>query len=114
MMQYIVAISFMVLANAMYIMGMYIAGTYEEGDEARDHENILGSFHRWVRSKVGVFWTKPIIGCPVCMASVHSSYVYLPVVVLYSVPWYLAVILFPAYVCIVSATVGIINRIING
>ena len=114
MAQYISLSLFMILINSLYIMGLYIAGSYEPDDKARDHENILGWFHRWLRSRIGVFWTKPVIGCPVCMASLHTSYIYAIVSILISVPWYVAVAIYPAYVCVVSATVGIINRIING
>lgn len=114
MAQYIAPTLFLILINSLYIMGLYIAGAFEPGDEARDHENILGGVHRWLRSRVGIFWTKPLLGCPVCMASVHTSYIYVAVAIIASLPWYVAVVLYPAYVCVVSATVGVINRIING
>lgn len=44
MAQYIAPTLFLILVNSLYIMGLYIAGAFEPGDDARDHENILGAF----------------------------------------------------------------------
>ena len=53
----------------------------EWGDVIKEQDMIFGFVHRYLRRTIGIFWTKPIIGCPTCMASVHSIYTYWPMMI---------------------------------
>ena len=62
----------LIVFNALVIIGVHRAADLDGG-------MILSRLHQMVRSVVGEFFTKPVFGCPTCMASVHSIYVFWPV-----------------------------------
>ena len=71
-MEYLIAI----LINSLYIVGLYQSfqdGMIFEKLNPMPHIHRLTSFQLTVKNKARIFWMlKPVIGCIVCMASVHG------------------------------------------
>lgn len=111
--------------NSLYIFGFFNAGTYRLKNSAlsapgfrMDHEDIkeegrirkedinpesrelLSYFRIWVENTIGDFYAKPIITCPVCMASLHSVPVY---GLLCLVMGWKLLFLYPMYICALAA-----------
>lgn len=40
---------------------------------AFEDEQIFGSIGNWFRKRIPEFWLKPLIGCPICLPSVHGT-----------------------------------------
>ena len=38
---------------------------------------LLGKVGAWIEKTIGEYWSKPLISCPPCMASVHGTWFYL-------------------------------------
>jgi hypothetical protein len=38
---------------------------------------IFGRAGDWLRDKVPAYWLKPVIGCPVCLPSIHGTGLYI-------------------------------------
>jgi len=91
-------------ANALYIIGFNRATYFEwmnptisynkNNDEIdEDSKMVLWKLRYWSEKTIGEFWSKPLMTCPTCMASVHgfipflitymSVYTLSPMVVIY-------------------------------
>jgi len=116
----------MALANAVAIVGLYRAMTYElkrnwgTSEYVNDsgwsvdpvHSGVLGKFHYWLLGKVGPVWIKPLASCMGCMASFHSLYFFWPMVYSFGVPaglWWTYLI----YIPLVSGVTILINNTIE-
>lgn len=111
--------------NSLYIFGFFNAGTYRlksnvlsapgfrmDRDEVKEQgrtkpadidpasRELLSYFRIWVENTVGDFYAKPIITCPVCMASLHSVPLY--GLLCYFIGWKL-VFIWPLYICALAA-----------
>lgn len=79
------------LVNALIIYGLYNAAKFEwkndspyninyktvkESDVDEDSKMIFWRARFYANKWFGEYWAKPIITCPICMASVHSTYIY--------------------------------------
>jgi hypothetical protein len=58
----------LIVIIALWCWGFYNA--FREGQ-------IFGMTGDWMRANVRERWLKPIIGCPVCMPSIHGAILYL-------------------------------------
>lgn len=78
----------LLLINSLYCIGFYKACSVEFKvyDEPRhgtikDTRMILWWVKYYSSLWFGKFWSKPICTCPPCMASLHSTYVFWPLVI---------------------------------
>lgn len=116
------------ILNSLYIFGFHNAGSYEiqpkfkhlEVDDPNfvpsisqiepHSEMVLTRFRLCVERAIGFFWAKPVITCPMCMASLHS-WVY-PIAILFgiipggTITW----ILYPVYICALSAMNAAVSK----
>jgi len=60
----------------MLIQAMFINGVKESTGEGMILENPA----RWIREKLGTYWSKPFFGCIRCMSSVYGFITYWPAV----------------------------------
>lgn len=78
------------IINSLAIYGLFNAGTYKLRSDLMvipeklklsmvdpDHREFLTGFRIWVENHLGPYYSKPIITCPMCMASVHSLIFYI-------------------------------------
>jgi len=107
----------LIVLNSLYIFGLYNAGRYElRPDIMQEPDKVDMSMLRessiealsWLRirieNRVGLFWAKPLISCPRCMASVHSLIPY--ALVFFVFPWHFDwryLVAYPYYMCALSA-----------
>lgn len=96
----LVGFCFLIWINSRQIFGFYYACKYEEVyeadkflDEDTGHvlprssriipdpetKEILWFIKYYSKMWLGDKWTKPICGCPVCMSSLHSFWVWIPI-----------------------------------
>ena len=50
---------------------------------------IFGNLGDWIEEKLGEYWSKPVISCPVCMPTLWAIPVYF---ILLPAPWYFFII----------------------
>lgn len=75
----------LLIFNSLYIFGFFNAGTYKLKSDIiqipakiskdmidPESREILTYFRIMIENKVGDYYSKPIITCPMCMASLHS------------------------------------------
>lgn len=74
--------------NCLYIYGVHIATEFEYRNESRSElgadeksKMILWRLRFLSLKYLGPFYSKPLFTCPPCMASVHSSYFFWPVII---------------------------------
>lgn len=102
----------LLLFNALLIIGINRSSVYytdHDGVVLRDSKGVLSGVRQWVEKNLGDFYSKPIITCPPCMASVHSTYVYWTFIVItgfdhYHIPLYIM------YIPALSGLTYIINN----
>lgn len=112
------------LFNSLLIIGLYNSAMYDlchpddclEHDESCDDKCIdkyskmvLYKFRYYSIHYFGHFWSKPIITCPVCMASLHSIYIYWLVFELNL----LNLICYPFYILFLSGMINVICSLIK-
>jgi hypothetical protein len=61
------------LLQFIAIVSLWSWGFYNAFQEGQ----ILGRIGEWLRDEIVDTWLKPIIGCPVCMPSIHGTVLYL-------------------------------------
>lgn len=86
-----IEIILLLIFNSLYIQGLYRSSTFEWKSNfvykptkknmkieyvEREYRMILWRLKYYSIKYIGDYWSKPIITCPTCMASVHSSYFY--------------------------------------
>lgn len=126
--------------NALVIFGIFNSATYRLRSEILvipekitlsmidpDSRQILSGFRIWLENKIGLFYSKPFIGCPQCMASIHSVIPYLlffwnPQYYFLSLPGGIELFvtfpleekyfaLYPLYICALSSVIKATKRI---
>ena len=101
-------ICILIIINALFIIGLYHATDYESYDGVNVIESskmILWKVRYYLKKKLGDFYSKPFISCPVCMASVHSLYFFWPIAISQiGFEWWLI----PAYLVYVPVLSGLI------
>ena len=115
-------LSFFLIAilNALYIKGLWGAFQYETEEETTytDHfevvkkdvvieKSILWFVKYWLDINLPEFIVKPIAGCMRCMASVHSTYIFWPIVLQFG----FSIWLFPLWILYVAILSGIITQL---
>lgn len=104
----LLVIFLLILLNSLYIFGLFNAGEYDEaydvnsGERTATNKEVLANVKLWLEKHLP-YLGKPILLCPVCMASLHSW------------PYPLAIItgviennlfywlMWPVYICALSA-----------
>ncbi len=63
---------------SMFIFGLNFACDYEESEAFKQngHYNLLWKLKFWSLKYIGEFWTRPLLTCPVCMASFWTTIAY--------------------------------------
>lgn len=77
------------ILNALWIIGINRAAYYYVTDDQfidQHSKMVLWKVRRFIVNRFGEFWAKPLITCPVCMASVHGAYWYWPILGSLTVP----------------------------
>lgn len=67
------------LFNSLVIIGLNRSASYLQdasGHIYEDTKGILWKLKYWAIESLGDKWSKPVISCPPCMASLHSFYVF--------------------------------------
>lgn len=67
---------------------------------------IFGKLGEWIEKKLGEYWSKPLIGCPVCMPSIYGSIGFL---IFITNPLYI----WPVYVVTMVGANYIISQLIS-
>ncbi len=129
MILFFLSILCLIILNSLYIYGFFNAGTYKLKMEILtvpekirlkhvdpESRHILTGIRLWCENNLGIYLSMPIITCPLCMASLHSIFLYfgayaaglLPpelshhiMLKTFSIP--AAVIFYPFYICALSA-----------
>lgn len=122
--QFIVFLSLLAFFNAILIIGLYNSATYdycheldcEDGHDYCDDKCIdnyskmvLYKFRYYSIKYLGDFWSKPVITCPICMASLHSTYIYWNAID-FSVQ---SLLLYPLYILFLSGMINVICSLIK-
>lgn len=97
---------FAALLNSLYINGLFLVTNYYEVDRKpiKEGRMLLWRLRYYTVKLLGDFYSKPVIGCVTCMASLHSVLPFHYIHQVTGVSWFL----FPFYALIVAA----INQII--
>jgi len=67
----------LLIANSLYIFGIYTATDYRIDTEGRPCDKMaLWWLSYYTERAIGPWWSKPLFLCPACMASVHGTYFY--------------------------------------
>lgn len=112
------------LINCMAIIGFHLAVQFRYTEYAyfppmpvKETKNILWFIKYFGDNHLSAFWRKPIYDCPRCMASIHSTYVYFPLVPLLKLNDYLPtfivspdIYLYPVYILFLSGLIEIVTR----
>ncbi len=76
----LIEIALLLILNSLVIIGLHRAALYyvnpEDGTILQDSKGILWAVKFYTEKTFGEFYSKPLISCVSCMASVHSTYVY--------------------------------------
>jgi len=113
------------LFNALLINGLKKAFEFETypvraeeyvhetpGGFDREDSMILGHIHYTAKLWIGAKWCKPLFSCVACMASVHSTYIFWPVML--NIPFEPPLIwAYLAYVPVVSAFAMVVQNKIS-
>ena len=71
-------LALMLILNSLMIFGIYEVTTYEEDEQGNITDKMaLWFVRRWLLKHFGIFWSKPFVLCPPCMASVWGSVFYI-------------------------------------
>lgn len=84
-----------------------VFSNWKEYIEKKTHERmIFWKLRFWCLRYVGNFWSKPLLTCPTCMASVHSIYFFWLIM-----PFTLhSLIVYPLYVLGLAGVTSIVNN----
>lgn len=97
------------LVNALHIIGFNTVTDYDES--VHESRMLLWKVREWSVKTFGEFASKPICTCCPCMASLHSTYVYFPLMVIhFSVNFWIALLCWPVYALALSGLVVLINH----
>lgn len=76
--------------NALWILGLSNLFHVELYDDDEPDSGIIPKSKGllwfvsvWCFKTFGMFWSRPLVRCPYCMASVHSLYIFWPVAIFY-------------------------------
>lgn len=105
----------LLLFNSLLIIGLHRASVYYTGEDGSILEDTKGSLwrvRRYCLGRFGDFWSKPLITCPPCMASLHSTYVFWMWAYFSGVSVYVAILYF-MYIPALSGLTYIVNNKID-
>jgi hypothetical protein len=95
------SLPFLFVANAYWIIGLHNLFHVELYDDDEPDSGIIPKSKGllwfvsvWSFKLVGMHWSKPLVRCPYCMASVHSVYPFWIAALLYGFEW----VMIPLYV----------------
>lgn len=110
----------LLLVNSLYCIGFYKACQVELKVDDEPKHGVIEDTKMilwWVRYysflKLGKFWTKPVCDCPPCMASLHSIYVFWPLVIYFYGFHPIELVIYPIYVGALCATNWIVINVIE-
>ena len=112
-------------ANACVINGLKKAFEFETvpnigeadyvyaGQLDKEASMVFGNIHYFFHQWFGAKWCKPLFSCVACMASVHSTYIYWPVM-LVAMPYEPSMVwMYIAYIPVTSAMAMVVqNKIV--
>jgi len=108
------------LANSLYCIGLYKACSVELKIDNEPKHGVIEETKMilwWVRYYshlyLGRFWTKPVCDCPPCMASLHSLYVFWPLVIYLYGFNPIQLLVYPVYVGALSAVNWMLINVIE-
>jgi len=101
--------------NALFIFGISAITTYEEDADGTISDRMaLWFVRRWCIKNLGVFWSKPFVLCPPCMASVWGTIFYFTFLLVFQININIfAVIIWPFYCVTLSGLNYGLQRYIN-
>ena len=125
----LIALPILLIVNSLMIQGLYRSSTFEWKTIVMNNlsskqmklsliDKQFNMLLWWVRyyslKYIGKKWSKPIITCPTCMASLHSTYFYWIV----GYPYFahsliMAVVLYPMYVLALAGLNTFITSVID-
>lgn len=105
------------LFNSLLIIGLSRSTAYQYIPSIQDDEDailddtkmVFWRIRYWAVNSLGEFWSKPVITCPACMASLHSTYVYWSWATVTGIETY-HIWLYLLYIPALSGMVSLINR----
>jgi hypothetical protein len=68
-----------IIATSLFIFGLNFATDYDDGENFKQngHYNVLWKLKFYSLRYIGEFWTRPLLSCPVCMASFWTTINYI-------------------------------------
>lgn len=110
----------LLLTNSLYCIGLYKACqvAFNIDDEPNhgvieDSKMILWWVRYYSYRYLGKFWTKPVCDCPPCMASLHSLYVFWPLVIYFYGFHHIELLIYCVFVGALCATNWIMINVIE-
>lgn len=102
----------MLIFNSLWIMGIHKLFYFEQMDGSVDEysKSVLWYPHYRLSLVVPRFWLKPLFACPPCMSSVHSLYIYFPVIIYMGLLSWKALLLWPVYAVVLCGIISVLNR----
>ena len=92
----LITIILLLFINSMFIFGIFKLTDYDEEVEPDGYgvpcvyirdKMLLWFVRKWLVDKIGLYWSKPLVLCPPCMASVWGTLFY----------WVMTSTLFPVF-----------------
>lgn len=67
-----------ILTVSLFIYGLNFVVDYEQGDDFKlnGYYNLLWKLKFYSLKYIGEYWSRPLLTCPVCMASFHTIWLY--------------------------------------
>lgn len=83
---------------------------YANAKNAIIEKMIFWKLRYWSLKYVGEFLSKPLFTCPTCMASVHSFYIYWPVMLLSPFTLLQIALIYPVYILVLAGVASVVNN----
>lgn len=67
-----------IIAVSLFIYGLQFAVDYQEATNFQENgfQNLLWRLKFYSLKYLGEYWTRPLFSCAICMASVHTTWLY--------------------------------------
>jgi len=110
----LISILLLALINSFVIIGFHESTQYKtkkvKGRTVFVYKMVLWRVSYYGNKILGTFWNKPFYACCTCMSSIHSTYVYFPIVYYtYGISW-ITIAFYPVYILLVA---GIVTSLVN-
>jgi len=92
-----ILLQLLLIANAFIILGFHLA----------TKEGMILHFVEKACNRIPDFWCKPIYACPTCMASAHSTYLFIPIAYICQISFWL----YPIYILALAGLSTIVYKI---